>query len=246
SIMRDLIVSCRIAESDQEMQRFRRQMSGLIYLLLAGRGFTRAQYTDYLIKLYGGSRLDYFSVFGEFFPIDFSRCTVNSGVFEGFGQFGKCTFPAEGTVFFNTLANVDPGELRLPNAKLFDTASPISDKLRRVMERGQLTVSDNIQELRGDLQRVIKVGFQGGGFVWKSENVYKKVTLRGPVQREKFIRFLMDSSVMQRVPAEGKAGFGYVVSAPFRVAAKNLIENSVLSGNLEKIAKLALTEFYGN
>jgi hypothetical protein len=245
-LLTGFISECRRVKSNENLMAVRRQISGLVYLVLSGNQLvSKGQYTEQLISLYSGLQFDYLSAFGEFFPLDFTGCRVRRGWFERYTHFGKCTFPVKGTVFFETtFINVDPGMMRSSNIELFDDLSPLDEKLRSVIDRGRATANENLEELRSDMQRVLKVGFRAGGFLWKSEAIYRKVTLRMGVPLDEFLGFFVKLGVLQKVPArEGKA-HGYIVAPPFRPAVKNLLENSALSIGLEKVAMVALTEYY--
>ena len=127
---------------------------------------------------------------------------------------------------------------------MFDPSCQLNEELRNTLLEGVETEGVRRDDLVADLVKVLKVGFRGGGFMWKSEVMYKKVGLRMGVSLHDLLKFLVKSEVLQIDEVRGGgSGIGYVVSKRFRDDAKQLIVNSVVTVCIETIIAKALGSF---
>lgn len=224
----------------------RKCISGLLYLLVESSRFTnRNEYSSLLVSVFETKNFEFFSVFGEFVPVDFSNLTVSNGWFEDYSEFSKCKFPNDRTVFYYCVfrGEVKYTGLNAPN-RVFDSTCDLHDSLGKALAACKETEDEKLHKAKGDLYKVLKVGFQGGGFVWKSELVYKHVSLSTRVSENRFLDFLVDEGVLIKEDARGPAGFGYLVAKELRADGKELITNSIVKPKIAKVIKSLMKRFY--
>ena len=245
-LLTKLIDEYKKNENDhQRLTIIRRQISGLLYFVLSGVQHNREAYTETLTILYGSKNIKFLSVYGRFFPIDFSDLEIRDGWFEQFISFDKCKFPQGLTVFFYcTFKDVEVESTGLLNASIFDKTCKLSDGLIHAVSESQDTVHKHVKQVKENLRKILKIGFRGNQFSWKSESVYRNAGLTGRIDFETFLRYLVSNGIIDKIQEEGGRKFGYIVSKEYRQAAKDLITSDISSIKIERIIKSILSGLY--
>jgi hypothetical protein len=228
-----------------QQERFRRAMSGLLYLALT-QIHRRDENTIIMEKVFGGAEWSFMTVYGDFHPVDFSGATVSDGLFVGYGTFQKCGFPS-GRITFKRceFQNID-APLQQLDPKLFIDCN-LSDTLQQAIYTSVRRTTATIETLKSDFYRLLKVGYQGGKFVWKSSLVYRQAVtnLSSKIQGVRLIDFLMQRDLLRRedeLTRRGE-GYGYVVTRQYQQDAKQLIENQNITTAMMEAIRAAMAEF---
>jgi hypothetical protein len=225
----------------------RRCISGLLYFVFSAVQYTnRDDYAKVLMELYDSKTLAYLSIFGSFYPLDFSECTVTNGWFENYSGLKKSRFPTQGTAFYYCVFRGETDYEGLhASENVFDESCTLSDSLRVVLNSRDRNGAEKYELIKSDLYKTLKVGFQGGGFVWKSAVMYRKVTLSSRITLETFMNLLVDEGVVDRQEAKAKRGFGFCVSARFRHSAKQFIANGIVKSDIRQLINKLVSSVYG-
>jgi hypothetical protein len=234
-------------ESSKKPILTRKAISGLLYFVLSDKSKkTKSNYSNDLFRLFGSDKLNCLSIFGKFFPLDFRRIQVYEGWFEQFHDFEKCEFPSDCTVFYySTFKGINPKFSATLNSLLFDSTCSLNEDLRRAFDDSLSSAGNLSSQVRTNLYRILKVGYRSGGFSWKSESIYKMAPIKGHVSLEEYLRFLTLEGILEKGSERAGSGDGFIVSANFKDAAKNLIANNIVKPELETAIKKILKDFHG-
>lgn len=223
-------------------------ISGFLYYVICSQdNINREKVTETITHLFGGQVIYGLYIYGDFFPINFTNLTIYESLFDGFTNMQKCLFPDHKTVFhYTTLVNIDVDIKQTFNKELFDSNSCNMDEefIRRF--NGAIRSSNKIQELCiNDLKKILKVGFSGGAFFWKSELIYRNVRFSNNISLHSYLDFLCEKEVFKKEKSKSGNLSGYVVSKLYRNSAKYLITNNKLKPELECII-VSMLEKYNN
>lgn len=245
NILQKLIKNCQ--EFDKKSIVIRKAISGLLYLVLSDRNRkTKSDYSDELVQLFKSNKLNFLSIFGRFFPLDFREVQVYEGLFEQFHDFEKCEFPSNCTVFYySTFKGIDPRFSATLNSLLFDSTCILNEELRRAFDDSLNSAGNLSSQVRTNLYRILKVGYRSGSFSWKSESIYRMASIKGHVPLEEYLRFLTLEGILEKGSERAGNGDGFIVSNNFKDAAKNLIANNIVKPELETAIKKILSDFHG-
>lgn len=124
------------------------------------------------------------------------------------------------------------------------------DKLEKVIFASDCVLSPNLhaaflaKEQAGEIgmavqednmYRILKVGFRSNAFAWKSESVYRKVTIHGRYSLQTYMQRLCALGVIRREPSRTGPGSGYVVSDEWQLDARKLIEDRNVTPRLRGV-----------
>lgn len=245
NILHKLIKECQ--ETSQNPLFSRKAISGLLYLVLSDKNRkTKTDYSNYLVQLFRSNKLNYLSIFGQFFPLDFREIQVYEGWLEQFHDFEKCEFPSDCTLFYySTFKGIDPKFSATLNSLLFDSTCSLNEELRRAFDDSLSSAGNLSTQVRTNLYRILKVGYRSGSFSWKSESIYKMSPIKGHVSLDEYLRFLTLEGILEKRSDRAGSGDGFVVATNFKDAAKNLIANNIVKPELETSIKKILKNFHG-
>lgn len=245
NILQKLIKDCQ--QSSKKTILTRKAISGLLYFVLSDKSRkTKSNYSNDLVQLFRSDKLNCLSIFGKFFPLDFREIQVHEGWFEQFHNFEKCEFPSDCTVFYySTFKGINPKFSATLNSLLFDSTCSLNEDLRRAFDDSLSSAGNLSSQVRTNLYRILKVGYRSGSFSWKSESIYKMAPIKGHVSLEEYLRFLTLEGILEKRTERAGNGDGFIVSANFKDAAKNLIANNIVKPELETAIKKILKDFHG-
>ncbi len=245
TILNGLIKTYKAAQDNRQISRIRKSIAGLLYFCLSGRnGKNRSENSDALIQLFNTNKLYNMCVFGRFFPLDFTKLEVHDGWFERYESFDKCKFPDNTVVFYDsTFKGINPKINMTSNTKLFENCK-LNEELKRAVIEGNESIGNFYVRIRDDITRILKVGFSGNRFSWKSQGVYKTEASPKDFPLSRYLDFLILKNVLTKIPNKSGNSDGYEVSEHFKDSAKNLITNSIVKPKMEMIIRDAMKEFY--
>lgn len=220
-------------------------ISGLLYYVFTSKKpLDQNEISDLITEIYSSSTIYRLYIFGDFFPINFSKLTVYESEFDGFTNLHKCNLPDNRTVFYySTFKNIGSVIKQTFNKKLFDTTCVLDDDFSKLFI-SSLDASKMLQEQGlSDLIKVLKVGFNSGRFHWKSELIYRNITLNCNISISQFIDFLCEENVLTKEKETSGRLFGYLVSKEYQSSSKYLITNRKLKTDLENILSIMIEKF---
>ena len=234
-------------EKNKKLNLTRKAISGLLYFVLSSKSSrSKSDYSNELIQLFESDKLEYLSIFEQFFPLDFTCLQVHGGWFEQYQNFERCKFPSDKTVFYySTFKGIDPKFSATLNSILFDSTCNLNEELKKAFDDGLNSAGNLSKQVRINLHRILKIGYRSGSFSWKSENLYKMATVKGRISLDDYLRFLTLEGVLEKRCEEGGSGDGFIVAKNFKDSAKNLIANDIVKPELETVIKKVLRDFHG-
>lgn len=246
-LLRKLINQLRELDKGNKSIQIQQAVSGLLYLVLSEETVkSRDAYSDALVELYGSENIYYLCIYGDFFPLDFTKLRIYEGWFEQYGNFDKCRLPSDSKVFYySTFKGIDPKFSTTPNWDLFDSTCKLNDELKSAFDDSLNSAGKLYEQVRNNLKRIMQVSFHAGGFVLKSEVMHRNAAIKGSASLEQYTRFLTLEGVLEKHLKTG-SGTGYLmtVSKGFRDSAKNLIANNIVKPDLEVVIKKMLKKFH--
>ncbi|RON49350.1 hypothetical protein BK666_07180 [Pseudomonas frederiksbergensis] len=225
----------------------RKLMSALLYINFEGFASGRKENSDRVLGLFAidaGNEVRNLSVFGEFYPLDFSLFNVRGGYFNGYSALGRSNVPVDEVVFhsciFNDIDKTFFGKKHLSWSN-FDSDCVLCDELREVIEA---TIEDKEKRrdyVVGDLKKILRAGFKGGAFVWKSDSVYKQqcASLKLKVGLSGLMNTLISEGLLIKELSKVSAGVGFRLEPAYSLEVKEFLTQSLTGERLDKlIAKL--------
>lgn len=214
---------------------WRKAVSAFMYWALAGeRG--GSERSRRLCKYYGLDAWRGFSVFGKFFPVDFSDVCVLDGHIDNYTSLPLCKFADSKPVFFGTHVEFD--EKSLPaklDRSIFGDGCTFSDNLSKSFDAKDKADESSSEIVVENLYKILKVGFRGNRFVWKSKDVYRNVTVVGRHSLVDYLNHLSASGPLSIQPSKNNSEFGYIVSDEWYHDARKLVEEKNLTKKMAGI-----------
>jgi hypothetical protein len=181
--------------------------------------------SELISKFYGGVEWKHFSIFGKFYPLDLIDVKIIDGYLENFINLSSCVFYQQ-PVFYGSMINFD--EKSLPeklDRSIFGEGCEFSANLSDSFLAKEKADSCSAEVVRDNVYRILKVGFRGNTFSWKSEVMYRKAKIIGKHNLKVYLDVLCDNGVLKRETSHAGGEYGYVVSLSFRDDARKLIED---------------------
>ncbi|MEA9654744.1 NACHT domain-containing protein [Xanthomonas campestris] len=217
------------SKGHQDSLQWKRAISGFLYWLVDASQ-DKAHRRDLLISSFAGDMWETFSVFGRFYSLDLRGITVFGGYIDGFESLGQSDFECGSPVFFDSYVNFDDRSLPPKlDREIFDVSCTLSANMEAAFTARETASILSFDMVRENIYRLLKVGFKSHRFSWKSEAVYRKVTVLGKHSRDVYLRTLVDRGVLVEEVGRTSAEKGYCVNPTWQKSARSLIEESNLS-----------------
>ncbi|WP_026078207.1 NACHT domain-containing protein [Pseudomonas sp. PAMC 26793] len=227
----------------------RKLISALLHINFEGIASGRTENSERILGLFGesiGNEVKNLSIFGEFYPLDFSSFKVRDGYFSGYSGLGRSSIPEDEVVFLSsTFINFEKaffGKKHL-SWNNFDSDCVLCDELREVIEATSEDKEKRRDHVINDLKKIFRVGFKGGAFVWKSESVYKQqcASLKLNVGLSSLINSLASEGILLKELSKASSGIGFKLASEFSLEVKDFLTQSLPGDRLEKLIAKWLT-----
>lgn len=227
----------------------RKLISALLHINFEGVASGRTANSEKILNLFdesAGNEVKNLSIFGEFYPLDFSLFKVRDGFFSGYSGLGRSSIPENEVAFLSsTFVNFDKsffGKKHL-SWNNFDSDCVLCDELREVIEATNEDKEKRREHVISDLKKIFRVGFKGGAFVWKSESVYKQqcASLKLNVGLNSLISSLVSEGILLKELSKASSGFGYKLEGCFSLEVKDFLTQSLPGDRLENLIAKWLT-----
>lgn len=227
----------------------RKLISALLYINFESVAGDRTENSERVLGLFGevfGGDVKNLSIFGEFYPLDFSVLKVRDGYFNGYSSLSRSLIPEGKVVFFSsTFVGFDRSDFgkKYLSWGNFDSDCVICDDLREVIEATSEDKEKRRDYVVSDLKKIFRVGFKGGAFVWKSESVYKQqcASLKLNVGLSSIINFLVAEGFLAKEMSKASSGVGYKLNGEFSLEVKDFLTQSLPGESLEALIVKLLT-----
>lgn len=229
-----------LSSREYSQREVRRAISGLLYLFCCYKEPQDIESrTESIVTLFGDSEIDGFSVYGHFYPLDFTKMKIKNGYFSDYANISKSRFPDEGTVFSSCEFNrFEIESLPILDGSIFSRCT-LDDCLQRLIADSLSSAEELFTKIKHDFSRLCKVGFRSGGFVWKSVSIYrqKAAHLKYFKSLESALDLMVSHGIMGKERAEIGTQEGYRVTSDWTLDAKKLVENSVITTKMRSVIK---------
>lgn len=221
----------------------RKLISALLYIAFEGNHGDRSERARKLSEIFGidsGGKIYGLSIFGSFYPLDFSSITIQNGYFNNFSNLSKSLIPSGKIVFFATeILGVEKETFGrgVATRDNFDSECVLCQELNDIIDSDSENKEKLQTNIRNDLQKILRVGFKGGNFVWKSESLYKQQcgSLKSKLALSNYLHSLEKEGFISSVAATGSPGNGFIVSEEVRLDVKDFLTQSILSQKIERL-----------
>lgn len=214
----------------------RRAISGFLYWAV-NAAQDKNERTEIICELFESSTWTGFSILGKFHPLDLTDISIQDGYIENYANLKLCENRTGSTVFHNTWVDFDerstPDKL---DKTLFAETCRFSENLRSSFLAREMANESSIEIVRENLYKILKVGFRGNKFLWKSNAVYKMVTVIGKHSLQTYLDLLKEKGVLVQQPSRTQTELGFQVSEAWHGDARKLIEEKNLSHRLAEVA----------
>ncbi|GAA5097875.1 NACHT domain-containing protein [Wohlfahrtiimonas larvae] len=233
-------ISNNISHKRKELDN-RKIISALLYLVIKEQN-SKLETTEQLIQLYNikhGELINNLSIFGDFFPLDFSLFKVKNGYFDNYSSLSKSNIPSNETIFFSSIFNnfdIKPFSKQQITKSNFDSEC-ILNELRSLIDISDQHDNKYKEHIISDLKKIFKVGFKNGIFAWKSEGVYKQqcASLKSKYNLIDLINKLVNYDVLIKESAKHDTSKGYKVNANHAKEVKDFLTQNLKSEKLSYI-----------
>lgn len=227
----------------------RKLISALLHINFEGLATGRTANSERILELFDepkGNEVKNLSIFGEFYPLDFSAFKVRDGYFSAYSGLGRSAIPEDEAIFFSSsFVNFEKSYFGKEHLtwKNFDSDCIICDELREVIEASNVDKERRRDHVITDLKKIFRVGFKGGAFVWKSEQVYKQqcASLKLNVGLNSLINSLVSEGILNKELSKASSGFGFRLEGEFSLEVKDFLTQSLPGDRLEKLISKWLT-----
>lgn len=234
--------SASLNESSNE-EMVRKLISALLYINLNGSSGDRKDNSQRIIELFSikeGYEVVNISIYGEFYPLDFSVFKVRGGYFNGFSSLARSNIPENQVVFYaSTFRGFDKSVFgtRTLSWNNFDSQCVLDDEFRDLISLSGESHEKRRDYIIGDLKKIIKVGYKRGVFLWKSESVYKQqcASLKSKLGLSSIIEILIAEDILEKESSKGSSGIGFKVKSNFSLEGKDFLTQSIVAEKLENV-----------
>lgn len=218
---------------------WRKAISAFMYWALSNN-VDKSERSQSLCGYYGGKDWDECSIYGRFFPLNLKGIAIRHGHLENYTNLPSCDHLPDEAVFYSTQVSFDDRSLpEKLDRSLFGSNCTFSTNLTAAFQTKEMADELGYDVVRDNLYKVLKVGFRGNHFSWKSKAVYKNVTVVGKISLTSYIDFLCEEGVLVHEPSRAGAEPGYVVSDTWYADSRKLVEEKNMTGNMKGlVAKL--------
>lgn len=224
-----------IENSGENVQLSRKTISGMLYLAMSNTLMTKESNSECILSLFdkgNGQRVEYLSIYGDFFPLDFKGLTVINGFFSGYTNLGKSSIPNDKVVFIDCefkmidTSGFSRGTLTSLN---FDNCI-LPDEIKVIIDSGEKTKHEEMLNIQADLKKIFKVGFKQNSFVWKSDQLYKQqcASLKHKFILSKYLDVLTKEHFLNRESAKGSTGDGYKLNSAKENEVKDFLTQGII------------------
>lgn len=241
------IKNIKATHNEKEIIQNRKLISGVCYLSIPNSNSTQKdQRTQNLLKIFNAEdkkQLDYLSIFGEFYPIDFSEITISHGYFDNYTNLSKSKFPKQRTIFKNsTFINIDTSKFNKDDLQPSSFADcRLSNDLEKMIMSCDISLTEKDNFIKSDLKKIFKVGFNQNSFSWKSESLYKQMcsSMKYKIKLSQYLELLVSNGFLIKENNKDASGVGYKLNKDLHGPdVKDFITQGLISNKIEKLIKI--------
>lgn len=214
---------------------WRKALSGFLYWALQECA-DKAERTNRINKYFDSNTWKGLSIFGRFYPLSLVGIEVYDGLIENYSQIQNCDFVPGKIVFRSGYVYFDDNSLpEKLERSIFSKECVFSPNLITSFQAKQMAGESSHEVIRDNLYKILKVGFKANRFVWKSKDVYRKVTVVGKFSLDSYLSLLVDRCVLILEPKKSGSDVGYIVSESWHADVRKLVEEKNLTSKVSAL-----------
>ncbi|MBV1829053.1 hypothetical protein HNW77_11935 [Komagataeibacter sp. AV436] len=229
-----------ISEKDDIVKNRRKILSAYSYIYCSRENLLdKEKTTDFIIFLYGGKLIiENMAIYGDFFPLDFTNIKVVNGYFNSYSSLHKCNFP-DHVVFeksvFENFQDFSYGRESIKRI-IFDDNCILCESIGEAIATANNNANANREKIKKDFDKIFRVGFKDGSFVWKSEQVYRQQcsTLKTNKSINDIMNVLCNFGIFSKVSKRERRGYGWVVSDDFQKIVEDYLTQGILHNKIDE------------
>lgn len=227
---------CLYADSDPSTRLpWRRAMSAFLYWALS-EAHDKMERSALLSKYFNGNEWRHFSAYSKFFSLSLIGKKIEGGHIENFTNLQSCDYSPGEAAFFSTHVVFDDRSLPAKiEQSLFSEDCTFSANIAASFQARKMADESGREVVRGNIYKILKVGFRSNRFVWKSGDIYKKVTVVGKFSLDVYLTALTRRNVLLNQPSRAGAAPGYVVADDWQEDTRKLIEENNITKRMDAI-----------
>ena len=228
----------------------RKIISALLYIYFQSINKNRADNSNAIEEIFENEKtgkVNGLSIYGSFYPLDFSSISVSNGYFNDYTNLKKSNIPTEKLIFsscqFLNMRSTEISNGFLSKANFSDDCE-ICDGLHNAINLNADNYENKLDTIKKDLKKIFGVGFRSGAFSWKSEHVYKQqcATLKSKTSLSKFLNILEQEGFLLKENSTSSVGIGYRVKDNRMLEVKEFLPQSLASKNITNLIKKLLSD----
>lgn len=228
---------------ENEDPLIRKLVSALLYIAFQNDNSDRTERSRKLVEIFGiqgGGRINGLSIFGNFYPLDFSLFTVSNGYFNDFSNLSKSYLPGDRPIFFSSeFVGIDKSSFgrEVATRQNFDSECVLCQELLDLIDSDIENKERRQANIKSDLQKIFRVGFRSGNFIWRSEALYRQQcsTLKSKIGLSSYLHSLEREGFISSIATTGSSGDGYQVNEEVKLDVKDFLTQSILSTRMESL-----------
>lgn len=186
--------------------------------------------------LFNDNYWENFCIIGNYYALNLRGTKIIDSYIENYTNIVSCEYLVGDIIFYST--NVKFDDRSIPeklDKTIFDDTCIFSDNVSYAFSAKDKSDANNHDAVRDNLYKIVKVGFRANHFNWKSQNIYRKVTILGRISLEDYVEILIEHGVLREEESHSKAEKGYVIVDKWKGDARKLIEEKRVTGKMNKI-----------
>lgn len=218
-----------VLNKDEISENERKIISGLLYIYVKNINLKdKSDISDALKDVLIMDNLGKYSglnIFGDFFPLDFENFMIKNGYFSEYTNLSNSKFPnPPKKVFFNSfflkLDYKNFSQNIICDELFYDCH--LDSSVKKILENDKSKQTNKIENIKYDLNKVLKCGYKDGGFSWKSLLVYKQQcnSLKTDWKLQRLLDHLVTMDLLIRENSKTSSDFGYLVNSEYSAEVK--------------------------
>lgn len=227
--------------NDLEAETSLRAISALAYIFFQNPNGNKKQNTELLNTLFNqktAKEIKRISIYGDFYALDLDDSTIVDGYFNDFTNLAKSSI-TDSTLFkhtkFENFNRNDFGKNNLSPQNFIECS--LCPELRAVVDISEGNIQKTTENIKSDIEKVLKVGFRSSAFAWKSEKLYLQqcASLRSRLTLKRLLEAMTAANFLKKERATASSDYGYVVCEDIQNEVEDFLTQSIVSENIESL-----------
>ncbi|MCK5867686.1 MAG: hypothetical protein KAG14_04740, partial [Mycoplasmataceae bacterium] len=230
-------------ECDNEII-YKKTISAILYLSMPKGSCEKLEYSELILELFNkgkGEVIQFLSIYGIFFPLDFNLFTVLNGYFDSYSNLSKSEIPKDKEIFIDCeFKNIDKSSFGKQHVQDINFRNCIlPNTIKDLISTSKQTKQDQIDNIKNDLRKIFKVGFRQNTFHWKSEGLYRQqcASLKHKLVLSKYIQILVQESFfeIELEKASGGKAKGYKLPHNKEETIKDFLTQGIIKNEIKAL-----------